>query len=84
MTDNQPALHEQLIAKITGGGSGGTVVVLGSGAYDAIEQIAAEHERRTILHGSPPLMKLETCGFYQYSRRSALPKFSSSLLEDFS
>jgi L-arabinokinase len=46
-------------ARITGGGSGGTVVVLGSSAYDGIDQIAAEYERRTnyrptVFSGSSP------------------------------
>jgi galactokinase len=34
-------------AKITGGGSGGTVALLGRGSRDAIERIAADYERET-------------------------------------
>jgi L-arabinokinase len=61
-------------AKITGGGSGGTVAVLGrSDAGDAVESIAAEYERRTgyrpsVFSGSSPgsaefgYLQLTPCG----------------------
>ncbi|HXW18057.1 MAG TPA: galactokinase family protein [Candidatus Acidoferrales bacterium] len=39
--------HSVFGAKITGGGSGGTVALLASGSRGAIEQIAADYERET-------------------------------------
>ncbi len=59
-------------ARITGGGSGGTVAILGdSTAGDAVEEIAFEYQRQTgrnpkIFHGSSP-------GCYQYGIARLVP-----------